>query len=382
MGHTPEKIRVAFILPSLAFGGGIEAHLIRMFEYIDRERFECSLITLFEHPERPDLYGRVPNHVRVVRLASRGIGHPTTWVRTYTALRNIRPHIVVGSMFSPNTLVRALKPILGYAAIAREHNTYDEKRWYHRAIDKILSYVSDAIIAVSSDVADFASRQAGISRERFTVINNGVDVERIETFLRESGTEEIARVRAELGLREEEKILLNVARIKPTKGHALLVDALEIFLKSHPEYHLVVCGDGSERPNVEQQIERRGLGNRIHMLGYRADVFAWYAAAEVYVLSSKREGFPNVAIEAMAFGLPVVATHVAGIKDIVMEGRNGMLAEASPEAFAAAIDYVVTRLAANPDTIRSSCQTVARKFDIRFVVKEYERLFKKLYEIS
>jgi glycosyltransferase involved in cell wall biosynthesis len=375
--HKETIIHAVFVLPSLAFGGGIETHTVKILRTINRSRFKCSLITLFEHPERPDLYGEVPSDVRVVRLASKGIGHLSTWKMMYGALKREEPDVVISSMFSPNAIVRSLKPFFDYKVITREHNTYDEKRWYHRVIDHALSFLSDAIVAVSSDVADFAARQARIPRHKFTVINNGVELDVIDAYIATSGPD-ISRVRSELGLSGDEKFILNVARLKPTKDHTLLLDAFKIFLERHPNYHLVIAGDGSERPAVEKRIKTLGLSKRAHLLGYRSDIYAWFAAADMFVLSSKREGFPNVALEAAAFGLPIVSTDVAGIHDVVEEGENGCIVNHNPKGLAEGLQRVASLTPAEHKVVRLTDRAITTRFNIPSVTRTYESLIEKL----
>lgn len=375
MNNTANKKHVTFVLPSLVFGGGIESHTLKLFRHFDRNRFSFSLITLFDHPERPDLYNDVPSDIRVIRLTSKGLGHIGTWASLIRALRALKPDTVVSSMFSPNTAVRVLKPLFGYRVITREHNTYEEKKLYHRGIDLGLSFFSDVIVAVASDVADFTSRQSFIPRKKFTVINNGVDIEAIDTFLK-SAEGDVVRVRKEIGLSEGEKIVLNVARIKPTKDHRLLIDAFELFAETHPNYHLVIVGDGSERPVVEQHIQSKKHASRVHLLGYRKDVFAWFAAADMFVLSSKREGFPNVGIEAVAFGLPFISTKVSGASDIIEEGKNGsVVSMRTPEALALSMAHFADMDVRERTRIQEISKASAQRFDINVVTQRYEELF-------
>ena len=374
MTEQSSHIRVTVILPSLIFGGGIETHLVKMLRNADHDRFVWSLVTLFDHPGRPDLYGEVPPHVKVIRLASHGMTHLSTWRELYGTLRLLAPDVVMTSMFSPNAMARVLKPFFGYKVVTREHNTYDEKRLHHRIIDHMLSYTSDVLVAVSDEVADYASRQAWIPRRKFTVINNGVDIDIIEDSLKDKEGE-TRRVRSELGLSDDAKIVLNVARLKPTKDHSLLLDAFSRFHILHPEYHLVIAGDGSDRPKIEARIKELGLEDVVHLLGYRHDIYAWFAAADMFALSSKREGFPNVGIEALAFGLPFITTKVAGVAKIVREGENGHIVERTPEALSHAMQHIASLSSEERSRMEERCKAISRTFDIKRVTEAYESLF-------
>ncbi|MCR4275101.1 MAG: glycosyltransferase [Candidatus Campbellbacteria bacterium] len=371
-GNQHKKIHVMFVLPSLLSGGGIEMHTLKLLRHFNREQFILSLVTLFERPQLPSLYKDVPQDVAIHRLNFAGASDIGQWRALYTLFKTLHPDAVVSSMFSANAIVRILKLFFAYKVITREHNTYEEKKIYHRIIDFILAPFSDVLVAVSSSVADFISKQAWISREKITVIHNGVDIGAVERFL--IGEEqEKRRVRSEIGLLEDEKIILNIARLKPQKNHTLLVDAFVIFTQTHPKYHLVIVGDGVERERLGQYIRERGLQSTVHLLGYRDDVFAWYAASDFFVLTSKREGFPNVGIEAMTFGLPMVSTQVPGVDEFLRDGYNGYIAEQNPNEVEKKMSLCVKLLEQNHAQIQKNCHETALRFDIVQVTKEYEK---------
>lgn len=364
------RVQVTFVLPSLLIGG-IERHLIKMLARFDRSRFSLAVITLFDYPERQNLYAEVPPDVRVSRLAFRSFRDAASWKRLYGALRSSAPDVVVSSMFSANAAVRILKPALGYRVVTREHNLYDDKKWYHRILDHAFSYLSDGAVAVSRMVAAYASAQARIPRRKFTVIHNGVDFDQILDFAARSAPE-VARVRAELGISADRKIALNVARLKPQKNHDLLIDGFDLFWKHHPEYVLVIAGDGIERARLEAVVTQRGLRERVRLLGFRKDVYSWFAAADMFVLTSRREGFPNVGVEALAFGIPFVSTLVSGVDEIIDDGRNGYITADNPEALAIALGRVAALSAADRVNLGDACRETARRFDMPRVVHKYE----------
>lgn len=372
-----KKIHVMFVLPSL-LPGGIEKHTLKLLKYLNREKFSFSLTTLFDRPGRPDLFGEVPDDVAVYRFAfSTGID-VSGWGKLYVLLKKERPDIVVSSMFSANTIVRLLKPLLGYRVVTREHNIYSEKNIFQRFVDMTLSPLSNAIVAVSSSVADFFSKQAWVSRKRITVIHNGVDSEAINVFLREKGEGEVQRVRQELGLKGGEKIILNVARLKPQKNHELLIGAFQLFVKENPSYHLVILGDGAEKERLSQLVADRGLKDVVHLLGYRSDAFSWYAASDFFVLTSKHEGFPNVGVEAMAFGVPLVSTSVPGVDEFLESGKNGQFVKDQPREVLAGMVSLSSLSPEEKQQYRDACRATAVRFDIRRITREYENIFEQI----
>ncbi len=365
------------MLPSL-LSGGIEKHTIKLLNHFDRDTSSFSLITLFDYPGRPDLYSEVPEDVSVHRLAFRGPFDFIRWSELYSILKKRKSDIVVSSMFSANTIVRLLKPFLHYKVVTREHNIYSEKNLVQRFVDMSLAPFSDTIIAVASSVGDFFSKQAWIRRDRITVIHNGVDIEAIERFVRERGADEVARVRAELGLQNDEKIILNVARLKPQKDHRVLIEAFALFSHTHSDYHLVIIGDGIERKRLEEYVKERDLEHTVHLMGYRNDAFAFYAASDFFVLTSKYEGFPNVGVEAMAFGLPMISTRVSGVDEFLEDGRNGYGVSSDPEDIASKMVIIASMSENEKKSVEICCKETGFRFDIRKIAQKYENVFLRI----
>lgn len=129
-----------------------------------------------------------------------------------------------------------------------------------------------------------------------------------------------------------------VGRLSPEKGHRHFVEAFAALRRSQPRARAVFVGDGQERDKLARQIARHGLGDRITLAGFREDVATFYRACDVIALPSLREGMPNAALEAMAFGKPVVASRTGGIPEVVVDGVTGTLVEpANPARLAAAL---------------------------------------------
>lgn len=135
--------------------------------------------------------------------------------------------------------------------------------------------------------------------------------------------------RSELGLPTDVRLVLSVGRLSSEKGHADLIRAM-VDVRHMCEFQtaLVLVGDGPEEKNLKKLCARLGLEDSVRMLGYRRDVEACYQAADVFVLPSHSEGSPNVLLEAMDTGLPIVATAVGGVGEVIRHGQNGLLAKA------------------------------------------------------
>ncbi len=371
---------IVYVLPSLVASGGIERQFFSQMKVIDTTKFIVHVVTLCTYEGRESLYEQLPAHVTAHELSWRGGFDLKTIWSLYQLLRRLRPQVVVSSMVTANTLVRYLRPLIGYKVIAREHNTYEDKTFRHKIRDHIGAYFSSRIIAVSKTVADFSSRQSWIPRRWFTVIYNGIDTSRVANFLATEAPTKVPKLRAEFGWGEETKILLNVARLKKHKNHRLLIDGFVLYLKAHPLADVVLCivSAGSEEASLREYIAQLGLSKRIILTGYRNDVYTFFATATAFFLTSDIEGFPNVAIESMAFGVPVASTMVSGIDEILVDGEQGKLLERTPASVCATIEWFfeLSDEAANALSLRA--KATAANFEIKRIVGEYENLFQEL----
>src|SRR5262249_6138085 len=130
---------------------------------------------------------------------------------------------------------------------------------------------------------------------------------------------------ASLGIPSGSQVLLTIGRLDPQKGLHDLIEAAGLICAKYPRAHFLLVGEGPQRVALERAIREKGLGDRIHLAGWRADIPEILAAGYALVLSSHWEGMPNVVLEAMAAGLPVVATRVEGISELVVEGQTGVI---------------------------------------------------------
>jgi glycosyltransferase involved in cell wall biosynthesis len=154
-----------------------------------------------------------------------------------------------------------------------------------------------------------------------------------------------------------------VGRLTAIKNPALFVEAARHVLDQVPDAHFILVGDGELRSQVERQIAELGLAARVHLVGWRRDMPAVYAALDVLALTSLNEGTPVTAIEALAAGVPVVATAVGGVADIVRDGQTGLLA-AVPDA--SALAALIADLLALPERGQGLAQNGQRDVLARF----------------
>lgn len=363
------KIRLVFVINGFLIGGAKK--FLKWFEYLPEDRYEIHLVTLFQFPGDGEMYDLIPPHVIVSKFNFKNFFDIPEWWSLFRRLRHIQPALVVSGLLFSNTLVRVLKPFVGYPCITMELNTYIEKTRLQILADRLLAPLSYRIVAVSQEVAEFAARQAGISRKKFVVIPNGVDVVEFRAALKELPPKSV--LKKKLGFKPEDALILNVGRLTGQKNHELLIDSFSSFVKNHPSYRLMILGQGGLRDQLVGRVQQAGLQKHILFLGVDHNVAQYYAASDFLVSVSQIEGMSNAYLEAMACGLPVVATKTAGTTEIVKDGENGFLIQ--DFSTRQIVESMERASQANLELLGKHALKTAELFDVRTSVRLYEQLF-------
>jgi glycosyltransferase involved in cell wall biosynthesis len=194
---------------------------------------------------------------------------------------------------------------------------------YYR-IDRFCWPRYDRVVSVSPDLLQ-ASREAGVPEQSSVLIENGIDTEQY----RRRCLPAKAKVRD--GLPPGRLVVGAVGRLAEEKGFDLLIRAADRLLREGFDIEVWIVGTGDQRTKLEKLIAETGRGDRVRLLGYRADTIDLFHAMDVFALSSLREGLPNVVLEAMALEVPVLATRVAGVPRLIRDDVDGLLAEPGNE---------------------------------------------------
>jgi len=224
------------------------------------------------------------------------------------------------------TLPRRERPAL----VSTEHNVWQSHVHLTRWVNALTLPIGDAWLAVSEEVRASMPRRL---RARVEVLVHGIV---LEDFRRDERVR--ADVRDELGVRDDEVVVLTVANLRRTKGYPDLLAAAAAVVRRQPEARFFAVGQGPMEAELLDRASELDLGARFTFLGYRADAPRLLQAADVFAIASHHEGYPIAVMEALAAGLPVVATTVGGVRQAVVEGVNGLLvAPGATSALAAAL---------------------------------------------
>jgi glycosyltransferase involved in cell wall biosynthesis len=248
-----------------------------------------------------------------------------------------------GVRWSPLFAAAALRS--GLPLVVTLHNlvpTGDDMALLPRIVLRTTLSRARRLIAVSEAVARSTRASLG-SLRRLVVVRNGVDLSRFD----DSVLPDREEIRRTLGMPRNAPLAMCAARLSPEKGVAAFLEAAALVQQADAWF--LVAGDGPLRPSLEQQIGLLGLTHRARLLGLRQDIPDLMRTADLLCVPSREEGLGLAAIEAMASGLPVVATHVGGLPEVVVDGETGFLVAPGDRAALAA---AMTGLLANPEYAR------------------------------
>ena len=246
--------------------------------------------------------------------------------------------------------------------------------WKRQLVNPVLSRFDGPIVAVSDELRRFMI-DSRFPRERVAVIHNGIDTAALPS----PGDRHRARIL--LGLKDEAFVAVTVARMDPVKNFPCLLDAFALVRQVVPHAVLLMVGDGPERAALTERAAQPDLAGSVVFLGLRPDVRAVLPAADLYVNSSISEGISITILEAMASGLPVVATAAGGTPEVLADGSAGVLV---PIRNPIRLAQAMVALAADPGA-RATLATLGRRrvessFTIQRMVAEYARLYHGLLD--
>ncbi len=239
-------------------------------------------------------------------------------------------------------------------------------KWRDKWALKTSFGLSAAVAVASRPVADQLGRELRLRRERIAVIPSGLrPPPRLPSTLRR-----------ELGIGDAEQVLLAIGALSPAKGHRHLVEALAVMRRQFPGAHAVIAGQGSEQAGLSAQARARGLGARVHLLGFRHDVANLLSAADVFVLPSLWEVLPLALVEAMFAGLPIVATDTGEVRAALAGGEAGLLVRPGDvDALAEALRRLLTRESEARALGACAARRAAAVYGLDGMMERYARLY-------
>jgi glycosyltransferase involved in cell wall biosynthesis len=371
-------IRVTFVVGSLSVGGA-ETQLVRLANSLDRNRFRPSVVCLQQGGELADILARDVS-MRSVGLPL--VSHGLARLRVVMAarilnavVRNIRrqqPDVVHAYMPTAYVLgglsgwlLRVPLIVAGRRGLT-SFETYRNDRW--RLLAKLANRVIDVHICNSAVVRDWAIAKEGIPKERTRIVYNGIDLPVLDPALQLPQEWESAGPKAAM-----------VANLKGYKGHREVLQAVALVTKRHPTFRLVLLGEGSERAALVKLAQDLGIAGNVVFAGRRRDAATVVQAFDFTILGSSTESFPNALMESMAYAVPVVATAVGGVPELVEDGIHGRLVPyGDPAAMAEAIAWMIEHPNERRLMGEKGRQRIAGQFSTERMVSETQAAYQEL----
>ncbi len=365
------KLSIAHVLSSFGMGGQERVAL----DLARRQRaagHRVLAVSLAPPPDGPLAAAFRDADVRTATLPKRGPSvDPSLPMRLARLLSKQGVNLV--HTHNPHALIYGA-PAAALARAVTVHTKHginpdgDRRQWLRRSASRLV----DAYVAVTRSLGRIALEQVECAQQRLQVIPSGIDVR-----LYAPNREARARIRAELGIPEDAWVVGSVGRLAPEKNYRLLVAAIAPMLD--PRRHLLLVGDGPEREALGAQAAATWRPEFVHFTGRRDDVPDLLAAFDVFALTSHSEGLPLVVLEAMATELPVVATAVGGIPDIVEHGATGYLVEpGNASELTRQLAWLSTRPAQAQQVASYARRMVLENHSLERMANEYESLYRRV----
>jgi glycosyltransferase involved in cell wall biosynthesis len=369
MTAIPKPVPIAFCITELDRGGAEKA-FTELVLGLDRQFWNARVFCL--GPQAYFAEVLEANGIDVICFNGRGATtFPGVLWRLTRALRQFRPAILQTFLFHGNLIGRLAGRLAGVPYIVAGIRVAEHRCHWHVRLDRLTNFLVDHNVCVSQGVADFSVQEAGLNARKVSVIPNGVD---FATYANASATD-----LSQLGLKSQFPVMITVGRLEEQKGIPFLLNAVTTVLQQHPDCQFLIVGDGPERASLEALASSLGIRTSIHFAGHRGDVPGLLKASDLFVLPSLWEGMPNALLEAMAAGLPVIATAVEGSREIIESDESGLLVPAAdPSDLARAILRVLNQpdLAAR---LSSGAQSaVVKQFTNISAIAAYDHLYRQL----
>lgn len=369
MCAATKPVPIAFCITELDRGGA-ERALSSLVLGLDRQRWSPHVFCLGPHGHYADVLEASGIPVRCFNGHGLRSLPRVLWQLTF-AFRRLRPALLQTFLFHGN-LIGRIAAGLGRVPVVVSGIRVAERRspWYGR-LDRWTNGLVDHNVCVSQGVAEFSIRETGLKPGKISVIPNGVDCDRF--------AKATAADLKTLGLNPGAPVMITVARLEEQKGINDLLQAAVSVLRDRPDCQFLIVGDGRDRHSLEALAASLGIATAVRFVGSRADVPALLKAASVFVLPSLWEGMPNALLEAMAAGLPVVATDVEGAREIVCSADLGLLVgPRSPGMLADAILRLLREPEFSARVARAAQDIMQNKFTEQAAVTKYVDLYEKL----
>jgi glycosyltransferase involved in cell wall biosynthesis len=297
------------------------------------------------------------------------------WVkRLQRIIRERQVRLVHSHEFTTNCYATLAAKNEGIPIICTVHGkNYYPERYYRRTAYRWVAKNASAFVAVSDDLKRFLHRRLRISNKRIRTVANGIEAEQFDDPCLDR-----EKIRRQLGIRNDTVVIITVAALSAVKGHADLLVAAKEVMRCQKNVMFLIVGEGPLETDLRRLSEELGVSPAVRFLGFRDDVPALLRASDIFTLTSYSEGQPVSVLEAMASGLPLIATAVGGTPELVAEGVNGHLVQPRcPRVLADTICRLARDSASRRSLGEAGCALVRKEFSVKRMIAEYAAIYRE-----
>lgn len=364
------KRKVLHVIDSLDLGGA-QTLLLEICKNSNRERFDLEVACMHG---RGVFAGEFEKAGIKVHSLSPGKWPPLYIPNFLRLLKSYDPEILHFHLFGSNLIAKPLAALAGKNALVVHDHCNDAGRGNLLLLlaDALTNRLAARVIAVSRSIRDFLINQEGMNPEQIVVLSNGIDA---HAFVPDAGMKR-SQAKVELGLPADAFVIGGMGRLVAQKNFSRFLDVAARFLSMHPFSCFVIAGTGPQEEELLAKALSLGIRDRVCFLGHVSDRLALYHAFDALLITSDFEGTPMVLLEAMACGLPVVASAVDGIGEVCTNNRDALLvAPGDTAGFAISLGHLLKDAALREEFGKNARATVLERYEIRGLTARIESLY-------
>ncbi|MEK7463248.1 MAG: glycosyltransferase [Patescibacteria group bacterium] len=370
------KIKILFLINDLGLGG-VEKLTVNFANSMNRDEFDVSVATLFSRPTSFFSKKDFKEDVGLTIFSFKNFRDLPEWLKLYKFIRKNKFDVIFTQLFMADTIGRITAFFAGTPVIVTAiQNLIPDLQARFIITNKLLRHITDACISPTSAITEYAKNTIKFPAEKIIEIpTNAVDETRFIDLKIDKKT-----FKESLGVPANARMILTIGRLISQKGHSVLLDAAPKVLTGTENVYFLIVGDGRLEKELKEKAEKLGIADKIKFLGARRDTPELLAVSDIFVFPSIWEGQGLILFEAFFSKIPIVASNVGGIPDVVIDGKTGILT--SPGDADDLANKLLIALE-NPEMSKKMANNAFEKYKNRTMAnsaKKLEDLFIRLFK--
>ena len=369
-----KRIRVLHLVTSLEVGGA-QHNMLQGLPRLDPTKYEHIICSIMDRMQMAEQFRQAG-----IKVHTLGLNRKTDLavvLRLRTLLKRLRPDVMHTYLLHGNVLGRVVGRLTGVPSIIGSELTIGQARLWGRIATKLTNPLTDAVEVNSITGGEAVVKDLGVPQEKIEVVLPGLDLDEFRSTVNRD------KVRVDLGVEAGKHLVLYVGRLRPVKGVEYGIRAFAMALSQNLDLHMVLAGEGEQREELQALVKSLGISERVSFLGVRNDLPDLLSAADSVLMPSLTEGFPRVAVEAMAASKPVIATEVGGVPEAITHGVSGILVQAKDiEGMSAALVDLVQNAELQSRLSTAARNHVEQNYSVEKYVARLDEIYSRLGSVS